>query len=98
MNLIQLYFCIFLSSAVLLLKHCNYLNILSIPAFCVSVKALWTNLGKLFLLCLYQRPTWNHWTIRPLFLRKGDSPTQRIQLAAGMIVYRSFVLCVLVII
>ena len=32
----------------LLLKHCNYLNILSIPALCVSVKALWTNLGKLF--------------------------------------------------
>lgn len=95
MKFIQFYFCIFLSSAMLLLKHCNYLNILSIPAFCVSVKALWTNLGKLSL--FVPKTHLESLDYKAIVSTKGRF-TNRIQLAADMIVYRSFVLCVLVII
>lgn len=39
------------------LKHHKYLNVTNTHSLCVSVKALWTDLGRLFLLCSYMPGT-----------------------------------------
>ena len=81
------------SPAVWFLKRRNCLNVLSI-----HVKALWTNLGKLFLLCLYVPKTHlKSFDYKATVSIKGGF-TDLENSVVDIIVHRNFVLCVLMII